>query len=152
METPLQIKQIVFDIPYRFSNIANIVPLCDLRPNEIILFEHACKLVMLQLDIDAVSVPNIPTNIIFLDRDDLPLRFSPKQMGACFIGIYYPVHRWRESNYTDQQIITCMVEEMCHVFWCIKDETLVNFKVLDVLRNGHPELTLESLYPYTREL
>ena len=150
METLLPVKHMIFNIPNRFSKIANIVPLCDLRPNEKIMFEHACKLILIQLDSEAFIVPNIPTNIFFVDSDDITIRFSPEQMGACFTGIYYPVHKWREANYTDQQIITCMTEEMCHVFWCIRDEDQVNFKVLDVLQKGHPELNLESLYPYTR--
>lgn len=150
MNTKIPPKLMSLNIPSEFSKLANVVTLCDLRPNEKILFEHACKLVLMKLQSDNVTPPDIVTNIIFADSEDITLEFSASQMGGCFIGIFYPVHRWRSSGFTDQQIITCMTEEMCHVFWCIRDETQVDYKVLDVLRQGFPQLTLESLYPYTR--
>lgn len=150
MLTPRPIKRIILNLPIDFPKIASIVALCDLRPNEKILFEHACELVVCQLRSDGILPPDIATNIFFLDTDDITLTFTPSQMGSCLVGIFYPVHKWRSAGYTDQQIITCMVEEMCHVFWCIKDETLVKFKVLDVLKIGHPDLPLESLYSFPR--
>lgn len=150
MKSTLPIRPMFFNVPPQFAKIANIVPLCDLRPNEKCLFEHACKLVITQLYSDAVTPPDMPTNIFLTDKDDISICFDHNQFGSYFVGIFYPLHKWRAANLTDRQITTCMVEEMCHVFWRIRDEYQVNFKVLDVMRIDHPELTLETLYPYTR--
>lgn len=150
MRTLLPPKPERFNISKEFSKLATIVVTCDLRPNEKDTFETACRYVMTQLRSDGVTPPEVFVNIIFAAEDDVVLRFEPSHYGACFTGIYYPVHKWRARDLNDLQIMTCMVEEMCHIFWCIQDEDKVKYKVLDVIRVGHPKLNLEDLYPYRR--
>ncbi len=146
MRTLLPHKQLKLNLPNEFDGIVGIAALCDLRPNEIILFEHACELVGIQLRSEARALPNILTNIFFVGENAITLQFEPAQYGACFTGIYYPVYKWRAAHLTDQQIITCIIEEMCHVFWGIRDEIQVEYKVLDVVHVRYPELTLGDLY------
>ena len=150
MKILLPVKPEPFNLPEEFSKLATVVAACDLRPNEKDAFETVCRYIVAQLRSDGVTPPDMPTNIFFVNGDNITLQFDPQQLGNYFVGICYPVHRWRAANLTDRKIMTCMVEEMCHVFWCIRDEAKVNYKVLDVMRVGQPTLDLEDLYPYTR--
>jgi hypothetical protein len=65
----------------------------------------------------------------------------------------YPIQRWKNDNYNDIQILTCILEELCHHYWSIKDETLVEYKVTEIMKRWHnPEITIEQLYKNVTQL
>ena len=72
-------------------------------------------------------------------------RLDENQCAICVKLAVYPLPRLLPHRSTFR-LYTALAEELCHLIWDIADETLINFKVLEVLRNLHPQLTLSDLY------
>ena len=88
------------------------------------------------------------TNVLFVDRDDFTVRFEDHSCAGChFSFAVYPIHIWHELQLSDYQMLTCMVEELCHALYLITDEVAVKHVVLEVIKHYEPRMTFEALFP-----
>lgn len=62
----------------------------------------------------------------------------------CMKLALYPIPRLL-PHIRSNTLFTILAEELCHMIWEIQDEVLVNYKVLEVLQNIDPSLTLDRL-------
>lgn len=91
---------------------------------------------------------SIPINCFFLEGNSFTVALEEPQRAVCMRLAIYPLPNLVPLIGTDS-LYTVLAEELCHLIWDIHDETLVNFKVLEVLRNLHPQLVLADLYSET---
>ena len=85
-----------------------------------------------------------PITGIFSNSDSVTIALNEPEQAFCMRIIFYPLSRLCRLG--ANQLLTSLAEELCHLIWDIPDETLVNFKVLEVLRNLRPQFSLADLY------
>jgi hypothetical protein len=74
------------------------------------------------------------------------MKMDKSQLGSQHAVCLYAVEKWRKQKYGDYQMLTIMLEELCHHFWAIEDETKVQYKVLEIIKIIDPNITIEQLY------
>ena len=139
--------------------VATLVPIVDPRlsgsisscantpiPMEVALAMTAViKAVADQMEKEGRVFRGLPISCIFTGSDSFTTRLDENQCAICVKLAVYPLPRLLPHRSTFR-LYTALAEELCHLIWDIADETLINFKVLEVLRNLHPQLTLSDLY------
>lgn len=117
-------------------------------PQEINLtFSAVLTSVADQLEKENRLFGNVPICCIFSDSDSFAIALDDTQQAVCMRIIFYPLSRLCRLGIN--QLLTALAEELCHLIWDIYDETIVNFKVLEVLRNLRPQFSLSDLYSET---
>ena len=93
---------------------------------------------------EKLTEPQNDINCLFLKDRKAELSMEPGQLAICMCLVFYPVEtliRCANKNV----LLMLLTEELCHLIWNIRDEIIVNDKVLSVLKHLDPDLTLESL-------
>ena len=103
------------------------------------------KAVADQMEKEGRVFRGLPISCIFTGSDSFTTRLDENQCAICVKLAVYPLPRLLPHRSTFR-LYTALAEELCHLIWDIADETLINFKVLEVLRNLRPEVTLADLY------
>lgn len=120
---------------------------CTLTDREIQIIGLGLKLVGQYVETGNEIIQTIHTNMVTYDTDELTtIHDDEETLGNNVSYILYPVHRWRKRNLGDLQILTCVIEEMCHCFWIIRDEVIVKYKVVEILKQLSPEIAFETVY------
>ncbi len=83
-------------------------------------------------------------NCIFSESDSFTYIMSEDSLASCIMVAFYPLNKL-VPLVGSNLLFTVLCEELCHLIWNIRDETLINYKVLEVLKNINEDLTLESL-------
>lgn len=80
---------------------------------------------------------------------DIPSSSTETKWGATKTFLVFPVHMWRKLNPDDTLVpYLAVVEEMCHCFYGIADETEVKHKVLDITNKYvDADAKFENLFP-----
>lgn len=139
--------------------VATLVPIVDPRlsgsilscantpiPMEVALaMTDVIKAVADQMEKEGRVFRGLPISCIFTGSDSFTTRLDENQCAICVKLAVYPLPRLLPHRSTFR-LYTALAEELCHLIWDIADETLINFKVLEVLRNLRPEVTLADLY------
>ena len=86
------------------------------------------------------------TTLVFTENGDISLKMPSEAMGMRMTACIFPVKRWRDKNYNDIQILTIILEELCHHYWSIEDELIVKYKVFEVIKSLNPDLKITDLY------
>lgn len=121
---------------------------CNVSDHEINLFHTAFKLFEKFADQGHPFCYGQKTNMIIFDKNILSFEFEDhKTLGNYASFIFYPIHRWRSGDYSDMQILVCILEELAHCFWLISDETEVKYRVTEIVNLLLPGITIEQLYP-----
>lgn len=86
----------------------------------------------------------LPINCLFIPDREFSVSLDSDQYAAC---MRFAVYRVSVLSAAANQMVqmTILAEELCHLIWGIADETMVNYKVLEVLRNIFPNLSLRDL-------
>ena len=104
--------------------------------------------ILQELKVSPALPERLFTNVIIYDRERLTFHFDDtKTLGNHVNLVLLPVHRWAAANCNYQQVVTCILEELCHCYWGIVDETAVKHKVVAVARHINSSITIEDLYP-----
>lgn len=72
------------------------------------------------------------------------IQLDENQLGMITSLVVYPIYRWNE--FPDNIVCTCILEELCHCLWCIRDEVEVNFKVFEIMKRIYPMIKMIDLY------
>lgn len=87
----------------------------------------------------------LPVNCLFVPGRSFEISFEPVELSICMRLAVYDVGVLSAAK--DQLFRwTLLTEELCHLIWGIRDETLINYKVLEVLQNIRPDLSLQDLH------
>lgn len=81
---------------------------------------------------------------LFLESDHFEICLDPGEIAICMKLAIYPLPNLTPYIHSTT-LFTILAEELCHLIWGIKDETLVNVKVLEVLQNLNPTFTMKDL-------
>lgn len=98
-----------------------------------------------QLEKENRIIGGLPVHCFFLGEESFTISLDSPERAICLRLAIYPLPNLAPLIGTDF-LYTVLAEELCHLIWDISDEALVNFKVLEVLRNLHPQLSLAALY------
>lgn len=108
----------------------------------------AMQLIDNALKHDPVPDSWLKSSLVIFDCEKLTFEFPGLDNAGYHTSIMFlPVHVWQALRLNSDQMIVCILEEMCHCFWRITDEDLVKDKVLEVVQLLHPDITFEYLYP-----
>lgn len=132
--------------PDHLKNRVYFATTCALSDDEILAFLNVYSGLDKLLVSDESVNPNAYISIICTDSDTFSLTLDPGFLGNQINLAILPIHRWRERNLSIMQMETCIAEELCHYFWNIRDENLVQFQVLSLLRHIHPNAQLSDAY------
>ena len=58
----------------------------------------------------------------------------------------YSTSKWRRYSEWPHKISLIIAEELCHHFWRIEDEELVQFKTVEILKHIYPSLDFNHFY------
>ena len=126
----------------------SIVSTVELSQEIFNAFASAIKLIDNALDAQPVPLSWLKASMVIYDRDVLTLEFPGLKNAGYHANIMFmPVHVWQALHLNTDQMVVCILEEMCHCFWRIIDEDAVKDKVLEVVRLLNPDIRLEHLYP-----
>lgn len=132
--------------PNPFVDILYISTTITLEENIKDLFFKSAYLVATQLGKENKLKDLRKVRCIFSGDNKITFSIGENCAGEKNVFITYPIKKWDEQAYNNLNILTIFTEEFCHHFWNIDDEVEVKQKVLEVLQNETPELTLEKLY------
>jgi hypothetical protein len=135
--------------PMRFYVRPELIPKieiggCQLTDVEIEVFNISLKILYQQLIDDKISFDSLPkSKCIFFDKDTLELDFqNDNVLGTYLIFIIYRMNRIRNNERYNQNpygLILVFLEELCHCYYNIDDETAVKHKVLKIIQKHLPE-------------
>lgn len=120
---------------------------CAINKNIRILMEKCMNEVSKQMKEEGMfDRPHlIPTaSVIISDKDRVTLSLYKDECAITTHLIVYNITKMCQYN----ELMQCLMitEELCHLFWNIKSEFDVNFKVYEILKRIYPKLKLFELY------
>jgi len=116
-----------------------------LNENEILLLNHAIMALHNRFIIEN-KTDLMRVNLIFTETGQVTMSMNQDQLGSHVCMCIYAVGVWRQKGYDDRNVLTILLEELCHHFWAIEDEDLVTFKVLEVMQTLNPTIPMNLLY------
>lgn len=88
---------------------------------------------------------NIPyVTCIIIEHDMFSIQLEKDVLGSVMSFAVYPMLRW--DGLHEIHICACILEELCHFFWNIRDEKSVNYKVIEVLNRIYPNVKIDQIY------
>ena len=133
-------------IPIGIKEKVNILANCEITEDEVILFNAAIKGVyeyILKNNIDLSDYYKL--NIFFTYSGELTLLAEKDtQCGSQFHVAIYRMEKLRRLN-SERLILLVFIEEMAHYFLRIYDETIIKYKVEEIMRYISPNFTLDEL-------
>ena len=119
---------------------------CELTEREVTLFNSAVRAVSLQLIKDGIKNEDLDGLIVFFTLNgDLNLyEDTTSGCGVHFGMVVYIMERIREKN-DDIFTIFAFIEEMAHHYWHISDETIVKYKVEEIMQQMYSNFTLDYM-------
>lgn len=119
---------------------------CSLTEHEINLFNKVLRCVDNHLLIDRIDLSTLYTlNVLFIEEE---FAFSYEgnigTFGNQFHLATYRMSKLRDYN-SDVFMSIIFVEELTHYYWKIFDETIVKYKVVEILNDMFPKLTIHML-------
>lgn len=121
-------------IPESLKRRIDIHYTCELTEVECDAFSRVLIGLERMLKRDVTIKSELWTHVLFAGSPLLIFALDGDSGGGFAPFTVYPVYKWRSSKYTKEQIILCMVEELCHCFWSIRDETRVKQKVIEFMK------------------
>lgn len=133
-------------IPKILKGKINVVSNCKLKEQEIHLFNMSLQCVANHLISDNIDLQTyFSLNIIFTEMGVFSFHENDESNnGSQFYSAIYRMGKLRKIN---NNVFTMFVyiEELTHYFWRIYDETIVKYKVVEILNDVVPDLSIEDL-------
>ena len=131
-------------IPTIFKNHILIASSCDLTEREVFLFQTSINAVSKMIKKENLQKIN-SVNIIFSASGEIYLLPDNDvvEIGTHFRAITYRLDLLR-SVQNDKFIMFAFIEEMAHNFWDIEDEIEVKYKVVDIMNQFIPNITINT--------
>lgn len=134
-------------IPNSFLGKVKVFTNCNVTEDEIILFNAALKAMSEYVRDHAVDLSDYFTLNIFFTEDGT-ISFSEESDSNCGSQFHLALYRMGKmrtlpDKYT--KMLFVYIEELAHYFLRISDETLIKYKVADILRYVLPNFTDEEM-------
>ncbi|WP_147566437.1 hypothetical protein [Clostridium tyrobutyricum] len=134
-------------VPDELKDKFEIFTAYALNENEAKYFSLALQAIVKQLNCEHKKYSDLMgITAVITEEGSLLLQMEDESIGNQFCLAVYAVKRWRNLKFEESQIITIILEELCHQYWNIEDETEVQYKVYDVLKWIFPNTKIEQFY------
>lgn len=122
---------------------------CALSENEVDLFNKVLECVENHLVIDNIDLTTLYTLNVFFIEEEITFSYEGNTVtcGNQFHLVTYRMNKIRSFK-SDVFMAIIFAEELTHYYWKIFDETIVKYKVVEILNDMYPELTIEMLKKY----
>ena len=119
---------------------------CSLTENEIKLFNDVLKCVNNHLMIDKIDLSTLYTLNVFFIEEEITFSYEGNT-GTCGNQFHLATYRMNKIRGYKSDVFTAIIfaEELVHYYWRIFDETIVKYKVVEILNDMYPKLTIEML-------
>jgi hypothetical protein len=131
-------------IPTKLLGKISLSLTCEITEHEKQLLKQALSVLQEQFEYE--NRQNIArVSLIFSENGNVSLEYvDDKQIGSQISLCIYAVKRWQEYN--DKGILAIILEELCHHFWAIEDEILVQYKVIEIMKRIYPSIERSNIY------
>lgn len=133
-------------VPALLKGKINFFANCDVNPSEIALFNQALQCVAKHLDHDNIDLTDYFVLNVFFTADG-SISFhenNEKNNGSQIYMAIYRMNKLRKIN-SDLFMLFVFIEELTHYYWRIYDETVVKYKVAEIINYIVPNLTIEQV-------
>lgn len=123
--------------------------ICALTENEVELFNKVLECVDNHLSIDEIDLSMLYTLNVFFIEEEIIFSYEGNT-GTCGNQFHLATYRMNKiRNYkSDVFMAIIFAEELTHYYWRIFDEKIVKYKVVEILNDMYPNLTIETLKEY----
>jgi hypothetical protein len=123
------------NIPNNLQSRIMMQTLCALSENECLFFEAALMALEKELYLEGKENDAIRVVIYIIDKNEFTLCIKSLMTAGLHANIIVlPVNRWRVNGYSQEKWIETILHELCHCFWLLIDEELVDQKVHDICK------------------
>lgn len=133
-------------VPELLKDKLQLMTNCDLSVHEIDLFNVSLSCIEKQIQIDNINLNDFcKINVVF--TKDGSFSFHENHEFRSGMQLYlatYRMNKIREQN-ADWYTLFVYVEELTHYFWRIYNEDEVKYKVVEILHDIFPKLTVEKM-------
>jgi hypothetical protein len=134
-------------VPSEILTKIQMVATYKLTNREATLFTYALEAINSQLKHDNKLYKELRNVVIIFTKDGSYCVQDDYSMGSLGTYAVFSIQAWRDKEWSELNIITVFVEELCHHFWGIKDEEEVKYKVLEVInRIFKQKLQFEDIF------
>ena len=132
--------------PLSLQETLSVFTRCSLTENEIKLFNDVLKCVNNHLMIDKIDLSTLYTLNVFFIEEEITFSYEGNT-GTCGNQFHLATYRMNKIRGYKSDVFTAIIfaEELVHYYWRIFDETIVKYKVVEILNDIYPKLTIEML-------
>jgi len=132
--------------PLSLQETLSVFTTCSLTENEIKLFNDVLKCVNNHLMIDKIDLSTLYTLNVFFIEEEITFSYEGNT-GTCGNQFHLATYRMNKIRGYKSDVFTAIIfaEELVHYYWRIFDETIVKYKVVEILNDMYPKLTIEML-------
>lgn len=142
------IKQFPIEIikPQSLQRKLNTFTTCELTENEVELFNKVLKCIDNHLIIDEIDLSTLYTLNVFFIEEEVSFSYEGNTgtLGNQFHLATYRMSKLRNYN-SDVLVALTFAEELVHYYWKIFNETTVKHKIVEILNDIYPQLTIDML-------
>lgn len=140
-QLPKEIK-----IPKGIAEKVNILSNCEITEDEVTLFNAAIKAILEYVSNNNIDLSDyFKLNIFFTYSGELTfLADDDKQCGSQFHLAIYRMEKLRRLK-SHRLMLFVFIEELAHYFLRIYDETVMKYKVEEIMKYISPDFTLDEL-------
>ena len=131
-------------IPKRLKNHVKIFSNCKLSKQEVILFNISLQSVANYLEHDSIDLSDYHTlNIVFTENGKISFHDTKDNVNG--MQIYMAIYKMMQLRKKGSSSFSLFVfiEELVHYFWRISDETIVKYKVTEIMQTIVADFTIE---------
>jgi len=136
-------------IPSYLTDSLEVRATCALSEFEAKQISYGFSLVAKELEREKANVAKLlrVTAVISIDGE-FTVSTEKTTAGEQICFVVYGIQKWRDSKFNNDQIVTIVLEELCHHYWAIRDEIIVKHKVTEIFQHCvKPDITINQLYP-----
>lgn len=135
------------NIPNAFVGRVKVFTNCDVTEDEIILFNAALKAMSEYVSNNSIDLSNYFTLNVFFTEDGT-ISFSEESCANCgsqFHLALYRMEKLRSLPEKYKKMLFVFIEELAHYFLRTSDETIIKYRVADILRYILPNFTDDEM-------
>ena len=139
-------------IPELLKDKLQLMANCDLSDREIDIFNVSLSCIEKQIQVDNINLNDFcKINVVF--TKDGSFSFHENHKFTSGMQLYLAIYRMNKirNQNADWFTLFVYVEDLTHYFWRIYDENEVKYKVVEILHDIFPKLTVEKMKEYNIE-
>lgn len=124
----------------------NAFTTCALTEDEIRLFNQVLKCIDNHLTIDKIDLSTLYTLNVFFIEEEVTF-FYENDTGTLGNQFHLATYRMNKLRNYNSNVLAAVIfaEELVHYYWRIFDETTVKYKIVEILNDIYPKLTIDIL-------